>query len=61
MADHVLGGLARPVDGLGHALAQGPVVVDPGEAEVGPRQPPQRGHGVVGRDRAATARPRGAP
>ena len=45
----LLGRLARPVDGLGQALAQVAVVVDPGEAQVGEGQPPQLAHGVVGR------------
>ena len=45
--------LAGPVDGLGHALAQRPVVVDPGEAEVGVGQAPQPGDGLVGRQGAA--------
>ena len=45
----VLGGLARPVHGLRHALAQVPVVVDPGEAEVGIGQPAQLAYRVVGR------------
>ena len=48
MAPTCSGCLARPVDGLGQALAQRPVVVDAGEAEVGEGQPAQRGHGVVG-------------
>jgi hypothetical protein len=33
--------LTRPVDELHHALAQAPVVVDAGEAEVAERQPAQ--------------------
>ena len=41
--------LARAVDRLGDALAQGPVVVDPGEAEVGEGQAPQAADRVVGR------------
>ena len=45
--------LARGVDGLGHALTQGPVVVDLGEAEIGVREAPKTAHGVVGSDRAA--------
>ena len=45
----LLGRLARGVDRLGHALAQGAVVVDPGEAEVGVGQPPEPGDRVVGR------------
>ena len=40
-AHALLGGLARPVDRLGHALAQGAVVVDEGVAEVGERQAAQ--------------------
>ncbi len=50
MAATCAGVLARSVDDLGHALAQRPVVVDPGEAEVGPGQAPQAVDGVVGRD-----------
>ncbi len=49
----LLGRLARGVDRLGHALAQGPVVVDLGEAEIGEREAPETAHGVVGGDRAA--------
>ena len=45
----VLGRLARSVDGLGHALAQVTMVVDPGETEIGIGQPAQLAHGVVGR------------
>ena len=45
----VLGRLARSVHGLGHALAQVPVVVDPGETEIGVGQPAQLAHRVVGR------------
>ena len=51
-AHALLGGLAGPVDGLGHALAQGPVVIDERVADVGERQPAQLGDGVVGGDRA---------
>ena len=49
---HLCRRLARAVDDLGHALAQRPVVVDPGEPEVGPRQPAQGLDGLVGRDLA---------
>ena len=49
----LLGGLARGVHGFGHALAQGPVVVDPGEAEIGVGEAPQSAQGVVRSDRAA--------
>ena len=45
----LLGGLPGAVDGLGQPLAQRPVMIDPGEAEVGEGQPPQAAHGVVGR------------
>ena len=48
----LLRGLARAVHRLGHSLAQRPVVVDPGEAEIGVGQAAQRRDGVVGRDRA---------
>ena len=48
----LLGRLPRPVDGLAHPLAQRAVVVDPGEAEIGEREAPQPGHGLVGRDDA---------
>jgi hypothetical protein len=48
----VLRGLARPVDRLGEALAQGAVMVDPGEAEVRVRQAAQGRDGVVRRDGA---------
>src|SRR5205085_4037666 len=48
----LLGRLARRVDGFGQALAQGAVVVDAREAEVGERQAPQAGDGVVGRQHA---------
>ena len=41
MRGALLRGLARAVDGLGEALAQLAVVVDPGEAEVGEGEPPQ--------------------
>ena len=44
--------LARPVDRLGQALAQSPVVVDAGVAQVGPRQAGQL-RGGVGRRHAA--------
>ncbi len=44
----VLGRLARPVDGLGHPLAQVTVVVDAGEPQVGIGQAPQLADGVVG-------------
>ncbi len=44
----VLGRLARPVDGFGHALAQVTVVVDAGEPQVGVGQAPQLADGVVG-------------
>ena len=47
-AHALLGRLARPVHGLGHALAQRPVVVDEGVAEVGERQPGEGGDDVVG-------------
>ena len=49
-ATHCVGRLARAVDGLGQALAQRPVVVDAGEAEVGERQAAQAGHRLVGLD-----------
>ena len=52
MRDALLGRLARPVDRLGHALAQGAVVVDEGVADVGERQPPQPADDVVGVDAA---------
>ena len=52
IAARLLGGLARAVDGLGHALAQRPVVVDAGEPEVGEGQAAEAVDGVVGRDRA---------
>jgi hypothetical protein len=49
---HLLGRLAGTVDRLGHPLAQGPVVVDPSEPEVGEGQVTEPVHGVVRRDRA---------
>ena len=52
MAARLVGGLAGSVDRLGHALAQRPVVVDPGEPEVGEGQAAQAVDGVVGGDRA---------
>jgi hypothetical protein len=45
----VLGRLAGPVDGFGHALAQVTVVVDPGEPQVGVGQAAQLADGIVGR------------
>ena len=39
--------LARPVDGLGHPLAQGAVVVDEGVTDIGERQSPQPAHDLV--------------
>ena len=45
----VLGGLARPVDGLGHAEPQVTLQVDAGEAEVRVGQPAQLAYCVVGR------------
>ena len=42
--------LARSVDGLGQPLAQGPVVVDEGVADVGERQPLQPADDLVGVD-----------
>ena len=50
MSAHLLGRLAGAVDRLGHALAQRPVVVDPGEPEVGEGQVPEPVDGVVRRD-----------
>ena len=50
--DALVGRLALAVDGLGHALPQGPVVVDEGVAHLGERETPQSGHGIVGRDRS---------
>ena len=50
----LVGLLARRVDGLGHALAQRAVVVDPGEAEIGEGQAAQLGHRVVGGDGAGS-------
>ena len=55
----LLGRLARSVDRLGDPLAQGPVVVDPGEAQVGEGQAPQPAGGVVGRAGARRPRRRG--
>jgi hypothetical protein len=46
------GRLARGVDRLGDALAQGTVVVDAGEAEIGEGEAPQTADGVVGRQGA---------
>ena len=53
MAAHSSGDLARGVHGFGHPLAQGPVVVDPGEAEIGVGEAPQTAQGVVRSDLAA--------
>ena len=47
-AHALLGRLARPVDGLGHALAQLAVVIDERAADVGERQPAQAADDVVG-------------
>ena len=55
-AGALLGRLARPEHRLGHALAQGAVVVDEGVADVGERQPAQPGDDLVG---ARSARRRG--
>ena len=49
----LLGRLARGVHGLGHALTQGPVVVDLGEAEIGEREAPKTAQRVVRGDGAA--------
>ena len=49
IAAHCSGVLPGPVDGLGKSLAQRPVMVDPGEAEVGEGQAPQLADGIVGR------------
>ena len=43
----LLGGLAWPVDGFGHALSERPVVVHPGEAQIGEGKAPQASYGVV--------------
>ena len=48
--DALLGRLAGAVHRFRQALAQGPVVVDEGVADVGERQPPQPSHDVVGVD-----------
>ena len=53
MAAHSLRGLAWGVHRLGHALAQRPVVIDPGEPEIGVREAAQTAQGVVGSDLAA--------
>ncbi len=46
---HALRGrLAGGIDRLGGSLAQGPVMIDPGEPEIGKRQAAQHGDGVVG-------------
>ena len=49
-AHALLGRLARPVHGLGQALAQAAVVVDEGVTDVGERQPAQAAHDLVGVD-----------
>jgi hypothetical protein len=49
----LLGGLAGGVDGFPETLAQCPVVVDAGEAEVGEGEAAEPAHGLVGFDRAA--------
>ena len=46
--DTVLGRLPGCIDGLGHPLSQGAVVIDPGKAQVGERQPPQHRDCIVG-------------
>ena len=48
----LLGRLARAVDGLREALAEGPVVVDSGEPQVGEGQAAEAVHGLVGVQRA---------
>ena len=59
----LLGGLAGPVDRLGHALAERSMMVDEGIAEIGERQPPQAGDRLVGGDgagpQAVDQRPQG--
>lgn len=49
--DAVGHGLTGAIDGLGQALAQGPVVVDTGEAEVSVGQPPKPAYDLVRADR----------
>ena len=49
--DALFHGLPRPVNSLGKALAQRPVVVNPRKAEVGIGQPPEPAHHVIGADR----------
>ena len=44
--------LAGGEDGLGHALTERPMMIDPGEAEIGEREPAQRSHHVIGGDGA---------
>ncbi len=48
----LFGRLARPVDRLGHALAEVAVMIDGGALDVGERQAAQTGDRVVGRDRS---------
>ena len=48
----LFGRLARPVDRLGHALAEVAVMIDRGALDVGERQATQAVDRVVGRDRS---------